>query len=258
MSNMSRRSRAGRTHPKVGPSGWSSHPGLDEVAVTTAALEAQAGRAAEEVLNALTHGLGVVVVTLMSPFLIAAAPAGGVRASAVIYCVTMLMLFGASTLYHAVEETLFAQQHEGKWSLRFQTLDHVAIYLFIAGSYTPFIIVSLSHSSWRWPTLVTVWCIAIAGIVFKLLGGVKHRRLSLGSYLLLGWISVAIVPELFLGLSAASFALLAAGGFFYTAGVYFYWRDHRRFHHAIWHLFVLAGAGCHLASIANILQSAPS
>lgn len=221
-------------------------------------VEARAARAAEEVVNALTHGLGLLVIAAMSPFLIGWAPAGAPRASAIVYCVTMTLLFGASTLYHAVEETEFAQKHAGQWSTRFQTFDHVAIYLFIAGSYTPFVTVALSESSWQWPTLVTVWSIAAAGVVFKVLGGARLRGLSTASYLILGWTSLVILPELARGLSRMDLSLLAAGGLFYTAGVYFYWRDHRRYHHAIWHLFVLAGAGCHLAAIAHVLWSAPA
>lgn len=227
------------------------------VSVLVGDVEARAARAAEEVLNSLTHGLGLLVIAAMSPFLVAWAPAGAPRASAVVYCVSMSLLFGASTLYHAVEETDFAQRHAGQWSTRFQTLDHVAIYLFIAGSYTPFVTVALSESSWQWPTLVTVWSIAAAGVVFKVLGGARLRGLSTASYLILGWTALVILPELAMGLSRMDLSLLAAGGLFYTAGVYFYWRDHRRYHHAIWHLFVLAGAGCHLGAIAHVLRSAP-
>jgi hemolysin III len=247
--------------PRVSTADWSP-PASDEadadVSTLVEEVEARAARAAEEVLNALTHGLGLLVIVALSPFLVAVAPAGAPRASAVVYCVTMSLLFGASTLYHAVEETDFAQRHAGRWSTRFQTLDHVAIYLFIAGSYTPFVTVALSESSWQWPTLVTVWSIAAAGVVFKMFGGARLRGLSVASYLILGWTALFILPELARGLSRLDLSLLAAGGLFYTAGVYFFWRDHRRYHHAIWHLFVLSGAGCHLAAIAHVLANAPA
>jgi hemolysin III len=246
--------------PQVPSADWSS-PARPEAAADVSHLvdevEARALRAAEEVLNALTHGLGLLVIVALSPFLAAAAPAGAPRTSAVVYIVTMILLFGASTLYHAVEETHFGQRHARRWSSRFQTLDHIAIYLFIAGSYTPFVAVTLSGSSWQWPTLVTVWSIAGAGVLFKLFGGTRLRGVSVVSYLALGWTALVILPELARELSRLDLVLLAGGGVFYTAGVYFWWRDHRRYHHAIWHLFVLTGAGCHLAAIAHVLQAAP-
>ena len=238
-----------------------SLPSPNETAPDVSALvedaRARAKRVAEEVVNALTHGLGLLAIAALSPFLIAAAPAGAPRVSAIVYCASMTLLFGASTLYHAVEETDFAQRHAGRWSSRLQTFDHIAIYLFIAGSYTPFVMVTLQGSRWQWPTMVTVWSIAAAGVVFKVLGGTRLRGVGVFSYLGLGWIALVILPELAQRLMRLDLALLTVGGLLYTGGVYFFWRDHRRYHHAIWHVFVLSAAGCHLVAIAHVLQSAP-
>lgn len=158
-----------------------------------------------------------------------------------IYGATLVTLYSVSTLYHSTR---------GRAKRIFRRLDHHAIYLLIAGTYTPFALVSL-RGPWGWTLFGVVWTLALAGIVQEFWLGRGARVLSLVIYLLMGWIALAAVVPLVEALSPAGFAWVAAGGLVYTAGILFYVFDERFRHwHGIWHLFVVAGSAIHYFAIA--------
>ena len=188
---------------------------------------------AEEIANSLTHGVGLV-----------AASQRGDRLHVVGACVfgaTLVLCYLASTLYHAVPVPRVKRA--------LQVLDHAAIFLFIAGTYTPFALGPL-RGPVGWTLLAAGWLIALGGVGLKLVVGCGHPRLSNGLYLGLGWIAVLAVRPLVASIGVAGFAWLAAGGLAYTAGVAVYVRDCRwRYGHALWHLFVAAGSVCHFLAV---------
>ncbi len=158
-----------------------------------------------------------------------------------IYGASLVLLYSFSTLYHSTR---------GKLKELFQKLDHNAIYLLIAGTYTPFTLVSL-HGTWGWTLLGVVWSLALIGIVQELCLSSASRRLSLVIYLLMGWAVLVAAAPLIKAISLAGFAWLAAGGLVYTAGVVFYLYDEKFRHwHGIWHLFVIGGSVLHYFAIA--------
>lgn len=197
----------------------------------------------EEWANACTHAIGWIlsavgtVILLWEPLRFR----DGWRAlSFGIYALSLLSLYCASTLYHSVKDP----RKKRLWRL----LDHCAIYLLIAGSYTPFVTL-LSENGWRGGLFVSIWSLAAVGIVLKLWKGHRLDFVSTGLYLAMGWL-VMLFPANFLShLPPQAFALLVAGGVAYTLGVIFYLLDRRRFFHAIWHLFVLAGSAAHYLAI---------
>ena len=195
----------------------------------------------EEVASLVTHALGVVfsVVALVLMVMVAAGDALKVG-SAVVFGVSLVMLYGSSTLYHFFTSP--------PWKERFQTLDHICIYLLIAGSYTPFTLVTL-RGAWGWSLFGAVWAMALGGVLLKTLWkGRKDHWLSTALYLLMGWLIVIALVPLWKNLPGGGLALLAAGGLAYTAGVgFFAWRS-LPFNHAIWHLFVLCGSICHVCA----------
>jgi len=157
-----------------------------------------------------------------------------------VYAATLLILYLTSTLYHSM-------QGAAKDVLR--KMDHCAIYLLIAGTYTPFALVTL-HGHAGWTMLGAVWTLSIAGIVQELCWGKGTRIVSLVIYLAMGWLAVAWTGALVDALGRSGFAWLAAGGLCYTAGIGFYATDHKLRHgHGIWHLFVLAGSMCHYIAV---------
>jgi hemolysin III len=199
---------------------------------------------AEEIANSLTHGVGLVAAVAACPALLVAASQRGDRLHVVGACVfgaTLVFCYLASTLYHAVPAS------RAKRAL--QVLDHAAIFLFIAGTYTPFALGPL-RGAVGWTLLASVWLIAVGGVVLKLAVGCRHPRLSNALYLGLGWLGVLAVRPLVATIGVAGFAWLAAGGLAYTAGVAVYVRDCRwRYGHALWHLFVAAGSACHFVAV---------
>ncbi|WP_028451590.1 PAQR family membrane homeostasis protein TrhA [Chitinilyticum aquatile] len=157
-----------------------------------------------------------------------------------IYGCTLLLLYLTSTLYHALS---------GRAKAVFQRLDHCAIYLLIAGSYTPFTLVTL-RGPWGWTLFGINWALAVIGIVQELLIGQRTRLFSMLIYVVMGWLIVFAAGPLITGLETAGLAWLAAGGVIYSAGIYFFLNDERIRHgHGIWHLFVLAGSICQFISI---------
>jgi hemolysin III len=197
----------------------------------------------DEWANTLTHGIGLALSLIGVAFLIYSPLMEGhpwKLFSFSIFGLTLVLLYGVSTLYHYC--------HIGTLKHFYRLLDHCAIYLLIAGSYTPFTLISL-QGIWGWALCITVWSLAIVGIVLKCCFVGKFNRLSLGLYLVMGWLIVFALEPLVSSLSAEGLWWLAAGGLFYTGGIVFYVLDRIRFFHAIWHLFVLGGSLCHYFAI---------
>jgi hemolysin III len=193
----------------------------------------------EELANTISHGLGALLSVAGLTFLVTyAALMQDARhvISFAIYGASLVSLFLASTLYHAVANAQLKQV--------FKLLDHCAIYVLIAGTYTPLMLVTLSGTL-GYSMLVLVWLCALAGILFKVKFGQRFKLLSVTTYLLMGGISLTIINQLQTHLSGNGFALLVTGGAIYAAGVIFYLMKTIPFTHAIWHLFVLGGAGSH-------------
>lgn len=195
----------------------------------------------EEVANALSHGLGFLLAVASLPVLVVfAAQQGGGGPSvvgSVIFSVTMMLLYGASTVYHALPQ--------GRFKRWFQRLDHAAIFVFIAGSYMPFVLGPL-RGPWGWSLLGVVWGLAALGAAAKVFNRLGHPLLSTGLYVGMGWLALVAVVPLFERVDATGLALLFAGGAAYTVGAVFFLLDNRvRYAHFVWHLFVLTGSACH-------------
>lgn len=206
----------------------------------------------EEMIHAATHGVGVILsiagLTWMLYVSISASDAWRIVASA-IYGVTLIALFLASTVYHS----MYASRHREVFKL----VDHCAIYLLIAGTYTPFLLVAM-RSSTGWWLFGTIWALATAGIVTKL--WLRHRfpKFALASYLAMGWLIVVAAPQVAAAIGPNGMAWLVAGGISYTAGVVFYVLERLPFNHAIWHVFVLIGGICHFFGVALYVLPATS
>ncbi len=204
----------------------------------------RAQSAGEEIANSVSHGVGLLGAIVGTPFLIVAALERFDATSVVavsIFAASMLVLYLASTLYHAIPH------RRAKAILRF--FDHGAIYLLIAGTYTPFTLGAL-RGPWGWTMLVLIWSLAIFGITAKLFVGMRYPRLSTWLYLGMGWIVLIAIEPMWRNVPGWGLFWLFAGGMAYTLGVVFYATDHRiRYHHFIWHLFVLTGTTCHYFAV---------
>ncbi len=198
----------------------------------------------EERANAITHGLGVVlgVVGLILLLIRAFDYQADMLtvASMAIYGSSIILLFLASTLYHSITTE--------KTKRLLKTLDHCAIYLLIAGSYTPFLLVGL-RTPLAMGLMAVIWGIALVGIVMKIAFVYRFKRLSLFIYLAMGWLSLIVVYQLAMNIEMGGLVLLALGGVIYSLGVIFYVAKRIPYNHAIWHLFVLAGCACHFFAI---------
>ncbi len=193
--------------------------------------------------NALTHGIGLVLVLVAVPILIvlAVTSANVWRVVGVsIYGTTLVSLYTASTMYHAVRHP------PAKRVLRI--LDHAAIYLLIAGTYTPFTLVNL-RGAWGWTLFGLVWALALFGIIWKVVRVERHEVVSTMLYVAMGWLVVIAVRPLSRAIPIGGLAWLLAGGLAYTLGVAFFGASRLRFNHAVWHLFVLAGSTCHYVAV---------
>lgn len=202
---------------------------------------------AEEIFNAITHGVGVVFAVSALVLLIVLASLYGNAwhiVSVTIYGTTLVLLYLASTLYHS-----FTKE---KVKYIFKLLDHSAIFLLIAGTYTPFMLVAL-RGVLGWALLSVVWVFAIMGIILKVFFVGRFPILSTIFYLMMGWLVVVAIKPLMAVIPASGFRLLVAGGMLYTLGSFFYIRKSRAFNHAIWHLFVLAGSVCHFLSVTLLV-----
>ncbi|MFO1427968.1 MAG: hemolysin III family protein [Steroidobacteraceae bacterium] len=201
----------------------------------------------EEVLHTATHALGVLASLVAIPWLAVEAATRGDAlrlVSGVVFGTTALLLFSTSCLYHAT-------RGERLKSLM-RVLDHSAIYLLIAGTYTPFTI-GVMRGAWGWSLFGVIWGLAVLGVASKLTIGFRYPRLSTALYLGMGWAAMDAVQPLAANLSAAQLRWLVAGGLLYTAGVPFYIWKRRRYTHAIWHLFVLGGVACHFVAVLGVM-----
>lgn len=197
----------------------------------------------EELWNAITHGLGAVAALAGGAMLITLAAIYGDAwqiVGAAVYAVSLVLLFTASTLYHSIHH------HDTKRKLK--TFDHCAIFLLIAGTYTPFTLVAL-RGGWGWSLFGVIWALAVAGVVFKLFFTGRYERTSLTIYIAMGWLVVFAAVPLVRALPVSTLLLLLAGGVAYTLGTLFYASKRIPFAHAIWHVFVLVGSVCHFAAV---------
>ncbi len=197
----------------------------------------------EEIANSLSHGLALLGALIAAPILIVAvSPLSAANiVGAAVFAATMVLLYFTSTLYHALPQ--------GRAKRVFMKLDHGAIYLFIAGSYTPFAL-GVMGGAWGWTLFGLVWTMAVAGVTLKAFDRLSHPWLSTGLYLLMGWLVLIAAVPLVQRVPSAGLALLVAGGVAYTAGVVFFMLDSRvRYAHAIWHVFVAAGTTLHYFAV---------
>ena len=197
----------------------------------------------EEIANSVSHGVGFLAALLATPFLILrAAHLGGPQdiVAVSIFAVSVLWLYLASTLYHALPR--------GKAKQVWNILEHGAIFVLIAGTYTP-VTLCILRGAWGWTLFSVVWTLAILGVVLKAIHGVWSSRLSNGMYVGMGWLVVAAIHPLYHHLPHLGFWGIAGGGLAYTLGVPFYNADHRPYSHFIWHLFVVAGTTLHFLTI---------
>jgi len=212
--------------------------------LTDSALpEIRAQSRGEEIANSVSHGIGLAAAAAATPILIIeAARRGGAMGvvGASIFASTVGLLYLTSVLYHALPPN--------RAKRFFQLLDHGAIFLLIAGTYTPFTL-GVLRGAWGWTLLGLVWSLALAGVLLKAFSDVRHPRLSLGLYLGMGWLVIIAVKPLWLLMPTGGLLWMLAGGLAYTAGVGFYAAHNLRYHHLIWHLFVLAGTACHFIAV---------
>jgi len=211
---------------------------------TAAGPEPRRQTLGEEIASSVTHGVGLAASIVALPLLIIAAARQGDGwriTSAAIFGTSLVLLYTASTLYHALPRSRAKEV--------FRVIDHAAIYALIAGTYTPFLLGPL-RGPWGWSLLALVWGLAAAGIVVKSTLGFRWARLSTAVYLLMGWIGIVAARPLLEHISLVGIAWILAGGIAYTAGVLFFvWDERIRYGHAIWHLFVAAGSVCHVVAV---------
>ncbi|MEH2920455.1 hemolysin III family protein [Samsonia erythrinae] len=199
---------------------------------------------AEEIANSISHGIGVIFGIIGLVLLLVQATNNDADSIAItsysLYGGSIILLFLASTLYHAIPSPRIKP-----WLKKF---DHCAIYLLIAGTYTPFLLVGL-NSPLAHGLMIVIWSMALLGVIFKLAFAHRFEALSLITYLVMGWLSLVVIYQMVMRLSAASVTLLAVGGVVYTLGVIFYACKRIPYNHAIWHGFVLGGSVCHFLAI---------
>lgn len=197
----------------------------------------------EEIANSVSHGFGIIagIVALVLMLLKGQEHLAPIQLTGVIiYGTSIIVLFLSSTLYHSVTNS--------RWKYKFKIADHCAIYCLIAGTYTPLMLINLQGTQ-STVILAAIWSLAIGGILFKILFIHKLKKLSLVLYLAMGWLCVTVIGDLMASMTLLGFNLLVLGGLFYTFGVIFYVGKRIPFNHAIWHLFVLAGAMSHFLCI---------
>jgi hemolysin III len=197
----------------------------------------------EELANSVSHGVGLLAAFAATPVLLLSAlrHGGAARiAGAGVFAAAMVLLYLASTLYHALP---------GNRAKRvFQVLDHAAIFLMIAGTYTPFTL-GVLRGAWGWTLFGLVWGLALAGVVLTAAGGVRYPKLTTSLYLGMGWLILVAVKPLWLRMPPEGLFWLLAGGIAYTVGVVFYAAKRLRYGHFVWHLFVIAGTACHFNAV---------
>ncbi len=197
----------------------------------------------EEIANTISHGLGLVLAIAAVPVLVLSAMRiGSIRftVGASVFGGTMVLLYLASTLYHSLT-------HEGAKRF-FRLFDHSAIFLLIAGTYTPFTL-GVLRGPWGWTLLAIVWSLAAAGILMKAIVGTRHSWISIVLYLVMGWLAVVAIKPILLLVPIPGILWILAGGIAYTGGLAFFVAPRLRYSHFIWHLFVIAGTTCHFFAV---------
>jgi hemolysin III len=201
----------------------------------------------EEWLNCAVHVAGIVASCVAIPVLVFAARRTGdpwLLAGGLTFGISALLMFTTSALYHASRDPAVR--------LRLRRVDHAAIYLLIAGTYTPFTL-GVLRGTWGWTLAAVIWTLALAGIVFKTTSlGFRFHRTSVALYVVMGWLAIVAVRPLMQALSPHELGWLLAGGLCYTGGVVFYLWKSRPYTHAIWHVFVLAGVACHFVTVLSV------
>ena len=199
--------------------------------------------AREEIANTISHGLGLVLALVALPVLVMSAMrAGDVRflVGVSVFGATVVLLYLASTLYHSTT-------HEAAKRM-FRLFDHTAIFLLIAGTYTPFAL-GVLRGPWGWSMLAAVWTLAIVGIVLKVIARTRQSRISIVLYVVMGWMAIVAVKPMFALIPMPGILLIFAGGIAYTGGLAFFAAQRIRYNHFIWHLFVIAGTICHFFAV---------
>lgn len=197
----------------------------------------------EEIANSISHGAGLVLAIAATPILIVAAVRYGTAWNTVgvsVFAASMISLYLASTLYHALT-------HD-RAKRFFRVLDHSAIFILIAGTYTPFTL-GVLRGPWGWTLFGLVWGLAVVGLIKKAIFGARYVWLSIVLYLVMGWLVVIAAPQVLQRVPLTGLALILAGGLAYTGGVGFFAAHRVRYAHFAWHLFVIAGTACHFFAV---------
>ena len=197
----------------------------------------------EEIANSVSHGLGVLLAIAAVPVLVVGAVRRGTAADIVgasVFGAAMVLMYLASTLYHALPP--------GRAKRIFRVLDHSAIFLMIAGTYTPFTL-GVLFGGWGWTLFGLVWGVAAAGIVLKAVAGIRFKVFSTLLYIAMGWLMVIAIKPLLSGMEPAGLLWLLAGGLAYTLGTAVYAIKGVRYSHFVWHLFVQTGSACHFVAV---------
>lgn len=197
----------------------------------------------EELANSVTHGLALIAAVVATPFLVISAINGGDAGSiagAFIFSVTVVLVYTTSTVYHSMPR--------GSTKQFLRVVDHGAIYLLIAGTYTPFALGAIG-GTWGIALLTAEWLLALSGISLKVFTGVRYRKLSIVLYLIMGWLALVAVKPFMANIPLSGILWILAGGVAYTTGIPFYTAKKVRYTHFIWHLFVIAGTTCHFIAV---------
>jgi len=206
-------------------------------------VQARTQTRGEEIANSVSHGVGLLASIASAPYLVlSAARHGGAGriVGASVFAAATGLLYLTSTLYHALPKNRAKRV--------FQVLDHGAIFLMIAGTYTPFTL-GVLRGTWGWTLFGIVWSLALAGIVLTAVGGVRYPKITTGLYLAMGWLILVAIKPLWLRMPSEGLLWLSAGGIAYTVGVVFYAAKRVRYGHFIWHLFVITGTSCHYIAV---------
>ncbi|MGC7402727.1 PAQR family membrane homeostasis protein TrhA [Pandoraea pneumonica] len=214
--------------------------------------QARAQTRSEEVANSISHGLACLAALAAIPFLFGAVrppltslPSVAQQIGIGVFAATMVVVYLSSALYHGLPD--------GRAKRVFMRVDHCAIFLFIAGTYTPFT-VKILHDPWGWPLLTGVWIMALAGLIAKALGLLDRPLVSTLLYIGLGWVAVLVAGPVLAAIPGPGAGWLYAGGVAYTVGAIFYSLDgHIKFGHLVWHLFAIGGTACHYLAVCRYL-----
>ncbi|MDV6167425.1 hemolysin III family protein [Flavobacterium sp. DG1-102-2] len=200
-------------------------------------------RKREELWNVITHGTGALLSVAALIALLIFSMLKGTKmhlAASLVFGISLVLLYSASTIYHAV--------YKLKWKRIFQRVDHLCIYVLIAGTYTPIALLGLK-GAWGWSVFGFIWAFAIAGFIFKFSPLRKSEKLSLTLYALMGWLIIVAIKPLIENVAAGALYYLLGGGLCYTIGIYFFAKEKIPYNHAIWHVFVLGGSALHFFGI---------